>query len=174
MNRTWLLPLKSSRTCTLNRHISMSIIIKHNKCYYRGPCEERGPQSWHSDLRESEKISLRSWHFSWVLKMSRQVTIIIIHFPFELFFLLIYNSWDVWIFYAIATEFRFFYVFLLFSPVSHIWDRLLGISVIVIICKMRTNATCLIELFWGFKETMCLNTEHWSCVWVRIVFGYRS
>lgn len=40
-----------------------------------------------------------------------------------------------------------FSVFLLFSPVSHIWDRVLGISVLVIICKVGTNATCLIELF---------------------------
>ena len=46
----------------------------------------------------------------------------------------------------LLTEFRFFYLFLLFSPVSHIWDTVFCKSLSVIIYKMGTNATYLIEL----------------------------
>ena len=109
-----------------------------------GSAKEWGPQSWYSELGESEKMSLRSWHFSWVLKISRQVGLLLfsIFLLNCLFVLLLYNSWGVWIFYAIAHEFRFFCVFLCLAQCLT-RDRVLGISVRIIIYKMGTNTTCL-------------------------------
>ena len=109
-----------------------------------GSAKERGLQGQYSELGESEKMSLRSWHFSWVLKISRQVGLLLLSIFLLncLFVLLIYNSCGVWIFYAIAHEFRFFCVFLCLAQCL-IWDKVLDISVSIIIHKMGTNTTCL-------------------------------
>lgn len=121
-------------------------------------CENRGLQHWQWTWGASETISLRSGHFLWVLKMSRNVpkwvrwSLLSIFLLSYLFFFYLYiihkmsGSSD-----AIAHEFRFFCVFFWFSHCLT-YGIVLCVSVSVTIYKMGTNKTYLIKLFWGSKK----------------------
>ena len=113
-----------------------------------GSVKERGLQSWNSELGKSEKMPLRSWHFSWALKINRQVGQLLLSiFLLNCLFLYLYTTHEVSGFsMSLLTEFRFFYVFVCLAQCLT-WDRVLGISVSVIIYKMGTNTTCLNRVF---------------------------